>query len=282
MASSSINQKVSNPAPITFSWMGVAGLLFRAGGKVLAIDPFFTRPSIFHLLFKRLDPDIQRIEAAIPRCDAILVSHAHHDHLMDVSTVIAATGAQVYAPSNACKLLSVMGVEEAKIHPIRQGDLLTLGPFQVTVAEGTHIKLPLPISGKLPRRINQPPRFTDYKLDVVFSYFIEVEGFSIAIAPAQPVQSDLLFPYINQPGMIEKILNHYPPRAVVLIHWDNLFRPLKDPPQLSGWIPRMNILCFSRWLKKKYPGINLLIPEYFHTYDIRKILMDKVYECEVY
>ncbi len=258
--------------PITFTWNGVAGLLFQAGDKVLAVDPFFTRPSVFDLLFKSLNPDRERIQKAIPRCDAIFVSHAHHDHLMDVSTVVAATGALVYAPRNACRLLAEMGVLEEKIHPIRLGDQISLKPFEVTVGVGTHIKLPLPLSGKLPKNIHHPPRFLDYKRDGVFSFLIHVEELAITIAPATPVQSDLMFLYPYELRKIKKLAKIFPPRTVVPIHWDNLFQPLRNPPQRPGVLPHLVISQFSCWLKKIAPTIDLLIPEYFRAYDVRKVL----------
>jgi L-ascorbate metabolism protein UlaG (beta-lactamase superfamily) len=256
--------------PITFSWMGVAGLLFQAGDRILAVDPFFTRPAIFDLLFKNLYPDHARIQKAIPKCDAIFISHAHHDHLMDVPTVIAATGAQVYAPGNACRLLTEMGVEEEKIHSIGLGDRIDLEPFKVTVALGKHIKLPLPLNGRLPKTIHHPPRFLDYKRDEVFSYLIKIEEFTIAIAPACPVQSDLLFVYPYQLGMIERILMSEPPKIVIPIHWDNLFQPLNDPPQHPGVASCLVLNRFSRRLKNRFPAIDFLIPEYFKAYDVKK------------
>jgi L-ascorbate metabolism protein UlaG (beta-lactamase superfamily) len=35
---------------LTFCWLGVAGMKLKAGGQVLALDPFFTRPSLVEML----------------------------------------------------------------------------------------------------------------------------------------------------------------------------------------------------------------------------------------
>jgi L-ascorbate metabolism protein UlaG (beta-lactamase superfamily) len=272
MVSLSNDLEQSIPTPITFTWMGVAGLLFQAGDKVLAVDPFFTRPSIFELLFKNLYPDCERIQKAIPKCDLILISHAHHDHMMDVSTVVATTGALVYAPKNACRLLAEMGVGEEKIHPIKLGDQINLKPFEVTVGAGTHVKLPLPLNGKLPKNIHHPPRLLDYKREAVFSFIMKIEEFTIAVAPANPVQSDLMFLYPYELGRIRKLLQCIPPRTIVPIHWDNLFQPLRNPPQRPGLLPRLVISRFSSWMKRKVPAIDLFVPEYFRANDVRTVL----------
>jgi L-ascorbate metabolism protein UlaG (beta-lactamase superfamily) len=272
MVSLSDDHKQSIPTPITFTWMGVAGLLFQAGDTVLAVDPFFTRPSIVDLLFKNLYPDRERIQKSIPKCDAIFVSHAHHDHLMDVSTVVAVTDAPVYASRNACRLLIEMGVAKEKIHPIKLGDQIRLKPFKVTVGAGTHVKLPLPLNGKLPKNIHHPPRFLDYKRDEVFSFLVHVEEIIMAIAPAAPVQSDLIFLYPYELGKIRELVKSIPPRTIVPIHWDNLFQPLRNPPQRPGVLPRLVISRFSRWLNRQAPAFDLIIPEYFRAYDARKVL----------
>ncbi len=47
---------------------------------------------------------------AFPRCDFVLVTHAHWDHLMDVPDVVLNTGATALGSANTCQLLALLGV----------------------------------------------------------------------------------------------------------------------------------------------------------------------------
>ena len=153
---------------IKLRWLGVAGLELGFGSTVLAFDPFFTRPSLWQVAFGRLRPNIELAAAILPRCDHILVTHAHYDHLMDVPAVVKTTNADVHGSSNACRLLATLDVPEAKVREIAAGDRLVLGETEIDVIHDEH----RPIFGRQVAcgstgiELKPPLRFSDFTVDI--------------------------------------------------------------------------------------------------------------------
>lgn len=76
------------PAPasgIAVTWFGHSSVLLQIDGLNLLIDPVWSRRLAGGLVVPRYTPPGQRWEA-LPRIDALLVSHNHYDHL-DAPTV---------------------------------------------------------------------------------------------------------------------------------------------------------------------------------------------------
>ena len=109
---------------IKLRWFGTASLEFTVGERILAVDPFFTRPSLGATLFKRLPANGELAASLLPRCAEVLISHPHYDHLMDVPEVMGKTGARAYGSANSCELLTLMGVPEGMVNTIKPGDHL--------------------------------------------------------------------------------------------------------------------------------------------------------------
>jgi len=74
-------------APLTLTYLGVAGWQLEADGHTLLLDPYFSRPD----LDGPVVPDAAAIAARTPpRVDAILIGHSHVDHLLDAPTIARA------------------------------------------------------------------------------------------------------------------------------------------------------------------------------------------------
>ncbi len=84
---------------VWFRWLGVAGIELRVNEQILALDPFLTRPPFRRMWFGRVRSDSALVVTTIPQCNVILITHAHHDHLMDVPEIIQQTGATAYGAS---------------------------------------------------------------------------------------------------------------------------------------------------------------------------------------
>jgi len=81
------------------------GYQFEASGHALLVDPYFTRAGLTAVaLQQRIEPNEARIAFGLqhvrPRADAVLVTHAHFDHLLDVPEIMRQTNARLVA-SNA-------------------------------------------------------------------------------------------------------------------------------------------------------------------------------------
>ncbi|MHB0870884.1 MAG: MBL fold metallo-hydrolase, partial [Chloroflexota bacterium] len=100
---------------IRLRWLGTAGIELSTDQEVLAVDPFFTRPPFRRIWFGRVFPDRRLVAAKLPRCNYVLVTHSHWDHLMDVPEVVLNTGATALGSPNSCRLLTLLGVPEDRI-----------------------------------------------------------------------------------------------------------------------------------------------------------------------
>jgi L-ascorbate metabolism protein UlaG (beta-lactamase superfamily) len=266
--------------PVTFRWLGVAGLEFSLAGSTLLIDPFFTRPSPWQVISLRgVAPDRALIAKHVQRADAVLVTHAHYDHMLDVPEVVRQTGAQAFGSRNTCDLLANYGLPTERYTCIAAGDRLSLGPFQVEVFPARHTHTPLDrwINGPLPVRLapgQQPLRLVDYRMDDCFSFRIHTDGKTF-LAGNHPVTADvLLIAPFHSPAALAEIIGAVAPKVVVPIHWENFTRPLSKTlrPMFvtrrqgwAGWPPlrRLDLAVFVQRIEQIQPGVQVLIPELF-------------------
>jgi L-ascorbate metabolism protein UlaG (beta-lactamase superfamily) len=91
-------------------YLGVAGFLIRRGDDVVLTAPLYSNPDLAQEAFGRIHPDETKIRrfhpADAPAADAILVGHAHYDHLMDVPYVWQLhPGGRIYGSSTTRNIL---------------------------------------------------------------------------------------------------------------------------------------------------------------------------------
>lgn len=272
-------------------WLGVAGVELSAGGQTLVIDPFFTRFPLWRMWPGRVRPDRDLIAATLQRCDHVLVTHAHWDHLMDVPHVALNTGATVAGSRNTCQLLEVLGVPPGQIREISAGERLSLGAFHVEVLPAQHGRTPVDryINGPLRSGLKPPLRAFDYRMDACFSFLVHVGGYRLLIGPGEnPVESlpaDMLFVGVfktmpDPPAYYATLLRRVTPAVVIPYHWDDLFSPLSRPLrpmfQLPEWafppLRRVDLAAFSRMIAHMAPGTRVLVPEIFRVYEVDELV----------
>ncbi|MCS6906283.1 MAG: MBL fold metallo-hydrolase [Anaerolineales bacterium] len=267
-----------------FQWLGVGGVRLRWRGKVLLIDPFVTRPSLTEVLFRPLVPNAELLRQRLPCADAVLITHAHYDHLMDVPEVVRQTGASAYGSKNAVTLLRAAGVPREKCFLVQSRDRLEIGPFRIEVIEGKHLWLPFFSSKELPETASPPRRVWQYCMDQCFSFLIETDPsfliwHSIEARGAAPAQVLVLDSEIPLPAFAE-LADLVKPRLVIPIHWDDFFLPLSTPikpffrPPERGALRlrRLDIVDFARKLRELIPSGEVLVPQRFEEVNISRIL----------
>jgi L-ascorbate metabolism protein UlaG (beta-lactamase superfamily) len=105
----------SDAVDVTF--LGTGGFLVEHGRDALLVGPFFTNPTLGELATQDIYSDAAPIHAFLPaaaaRARAIVVGHAHYDHLMDVPyiAVKVASQATLYANDAAGKVLAPFAPE---------------------------------------------------------------------------------------------------------------------------------------------------------------------------
>jgi L-ascorbate metabolism protein UlaG (beta-lactamase superfamily) len=255
---------------LTFCWLGVAGMKLKAGGQVLALDPFFTRPSLVEML-RPVSSTPSLVEKKLHECNVVLVTHSHYDHLLDVPEVLRHTGAVAYGSPNTCQLLKLLGVPEAQVIEARVGDKLMLGAFKVEVIKGQHSPIPFGwiFNGRLRPGMQPPLRVQDYRMDVCLGYCITVMGIRVLVCAAEPQPAEVLFAVSQEPKKYYlRLFRGVQPHTFVPIHWDNFTRPLRKPLRRFVRPGRMPLWVLTRLARQTVPGLKVIIPEIFREYTL--------------
>jgi L-ascorbate metabolism protein UlaG (beta-lactamase superfamily) len=277
--------------PITLRWLGVAGIELCVHGQVVLIDPFVSRPPLRRMWLGRVTPDRALIAATIPRCDTLLVTHAHWDHIMDVPDVAARTGAAVYGSPNTCRLLSILGVPEERLHVLAGDDRLSPDgvDVEVDVLPADHGRiLGRPIfMGAVRDNIRAPLRLRDYRMDVDFSFLLRTAGYRLLDWSSEGVEgavaANVLFvkPFGSR-SYYDALLSTVRPRLIMPIHWDDFFRPISQPvrPMFGppSWsIPplrRVDLAAFRRLILQVASQARVFVPDMFRSYDLGELLRE--------
>ncbi len=261
---------------IKFRWLGTAGIELESNGERILIDPYLSRFPIQYNLFGRPVPNPGLVTRYLSPARAVLVSHAHFDHLADVPNVCREFGTVAYGSSNTCAILRAHDVPAEQVNPTRVGDAISLDPFEVRVFPGKHGRMAglLPFAGKLPARLDPPLRLSDYRMDTIFSFHVRAAQTSCLIwntpdTSAIP-QADILFfcPLWGE-RIGAAVAEAAQVKVLVPVHWDDFFssldRPLHPmvvpPGWRSPWIRRMEPRAFARAVNTLLPEVRILIPE---------------------
>jgi L-ascorbate metabolism protein UlaG (beta-lactamase superfamily) len=272
------------PDILSFRWLGVAGIEINLNGTVLVIDPLFSRPPLHNLLSGRVTPNPYQVKSKAIKYEAILVTHAHYDHLMDVPVIAKQCGAQVYGSQNACQLSTLWGLPPEQVHELHPGTTIQISSIKVTVIPGSHMSLPGLYNGKIKPGLKPPLHLRDYRMDRCFSYLIDTGSTRIlawsGTNTTQMVEADLIFAGWDSESYITEMLELYKPPVFVPIHWDHFFQPLDKPIKaiplpptwLSPDLQRKNPLSIAHRLQKNYPSLRVFIPVRFKQIDVHDLL----------
>ena len=131
---------------IRVTYLGVSGFQFETGGHALLVDPYFTRVGLSAVaLNQSIEPDPERLRAGLAhvqrRVDAVLVTHAHIEHLLDVPPIMRRTGARLVAGPTAVNLTRSLGLPASQCRPVRHGDVRRIGPWTIRVLAAEHDRL---------------------------------------------------------------------------------------------------------------------------------------------
>lgn len=91
--------------PITLTFLGHAGFLLDDGKHKVAVDPFLTGNPVAILKPEEV------------RCQSIVLTHGHGDHVGDTVSIAKANGATVYAANEIAEYLSEQGCKAEPGNP---------------------------------------------------------------------------------------------------------------------------------------------------------------------
>jgi L-ascorbate metabolism protein UlaG (beta-lactamase superfamily) len=272
-------------------WLGVAGVELSTGGQVLVIDPYFTRFPFWKMWIGPVFSDHGPIAEHIQRCDYILVTHPHFDHVMDVPAAAIQTGAMVIGSRNTCQIVRASGVPAEQTRQIEAGNRLELGKYRVNVLPARHGKTPIDriINGPVRANLKPPLRALDYRMDACFTFLVETGGLRLLIGSGETAEgnahADVLFVgtvvLTMDPRLYyEALLARVRPKIVVPYHWDDMYRPLSMPVRPTfeppAWaippVRRIDLSGFATMIDAVAPGTRVIVLEMFRSYNIDELL----------
>jgi L-ascorbate metabolism protein UlaG (beta-lactamase superfamily) len=238
--------------PLTVTWLGVATLLVTDGTSALMTDGFFSRPGLAAVAVGRVEPSLERIIGCLERTrvrnlDAVIPVHTHYDHALDSAVVTGRTAATLVGGESAANVGRGHGLAEDRIRVATQREPMTLGAYQVTLIESKHSP-PNRYPGVITEPVAPRAKASAYKCGEAWSVLIHhpqsgrrllVQGSAGFVEGALAgQQAEVVYLGVGQLGlqpeqyMVDywnEVVRSVGARRVVLIHWDDFFRPLTEP-----------------------------------------------------
>ncbi|AKK29658.1 MBL fold metallo-hydrolase [Mycobacterium sp. EPa45] len=239
-------------AALSITWLGVSTLLVDDGTNSLLTDGFFSRPPLLDVGLRRLTPSVSRIDyclnrAKVNRLAAVLPVHTHYDHAMDSALVAARTGAKLIGGESAANIARGYRLPDDQMVAATSGQELTLGPFAVTLIESHHCP-PDRFPGSITKAVVPPAKASAFRCGEAWSTLIHhapsdrrllIQG-SAGFLPGalDGRRADIAYLGVGQLGVQpqayieqywQQTVRAVGARRVVLIHWDDFFRPLTEP-----------------------------------------------------
>ena len=235
---------------VRVTYLGTNGYQFEFKGHALLVDPYFSRVDLLSVAFgSRIQPNAARINDGLrhlaPKADAILVTHGHFDHLLDVPAVMTKTRARLIASASSVDLAKRAGASSG--NAVKPGDVRRIGPWKIRVLSATHDRLfgKVPfdrppsqagLSAEASAKAEPPQRAADWICGEPLAFLIEVNGQRIYLdsggTPAQLPPNervDLAILGMALPDSRARLaaaLARLRPRYVLPSHQDDFFRPL--------------------------------------------------------
>lgn len=123
----------SSQQAITLRWLGTANYELDYKGQVFLLDTFYDRGPRY--------PALGFTPAQVTRATAILIGHAHFDHISDVAPVARQTGAPVVGAAVTTKEAIALGVPASQTVTVKDGDRLQYPGVTVDIALARHSTL---------------------------------------------------------------------------------------------------------------------------------------------
>jgi L-ascorbate metabolism protein UlaG (beta-lactamase superfamily) len=236
---------------LSVTFLGVATLLVDDGASAILTDGFFSRPGLLDVALRRIAPDEERIDTCLGRAGitslaAVLPVHTHFDHALDSAVVADRTGATLVGGGSARQIGLGHGLSDDRMVVAMPGRPMTFGAYEVTMIESAHCP-PDRFPGTIDEPVVPPAKAAAYACGEAWSILVRhASGRSLLIQGSAGfvegalagLQADVVYLGVGQLGIqTDAYLEEYwretvravGARVVVLIHWDDFFRPLDRP-----------------------------------------------------
>lgn len=240
------------PGSLSVTWMGVATLLIDDGSSALLTDGYFSRPSLARVAAGKVAPSPPRVDgclarAKVSRLEAVVPVHTHIDHVLDSALVADRTGARLVGGESAANVGRGYGLPEDRLLIAASGEPIGLGAYDVTLVESAHCP-PDRFPGTIDAPVTPPVRASAYRCGESWSTLVHhrptgrrllIQGSAGFVEGALAGQrADAVYLSVGQLGLQPRsyLVDYWTEtvhavgaRRVVMIHWDDFFRPLSKP-----------------------------------------------------
>lgn len=237
------------PAGLELTWLGVAGIALAYEGTRLLVDPYVTRLPLRDMVRRRaVRADRSSIDRHVPRADAVLLGHTHFDHALDAPAISRRDGCPVYGGDSAVRLMGLHGLAGSAVG-VEPHRVYEIGPFRVTFVPSVHSRLLLglsvPSGGEITCEHLDGLSPQAYCCGQVWGIRIEVAGRTFY----HQGSADLIDDEIRSGGVdyflcgiagrqvtedyVDRILRRLDPQHVLVMHQDDVFRPLGPTPRFA-------------------------------------------------
>jgi L-ascorbate metabolism protein UlaG (beta-lactamase superfamily) len=264
-----ISLSTSPQNTIAISYFQCGGICIKSGNDVVLVDPFASNPSVVSKV-KTDTAAVGLIMKGINRADikAILVSHSHYDHLMDVPHIM-----NTYCPPTTKLFVNHTGVQIAKRLQVDSTKIIDVehAPGFTNVTNTIRV---LPIISSHPPHIGnrklydgeyrpktKPGQKSFWRCGKPYAYLIDIMNggdvsFRMMVQTSASNEASANLPdsllkakavdvlvmpvalYSKTPGYPASVLNIIKPKYSIIGHWENFFRPYKKltrkPYQVAG------------------------------------------------
>ncbi|ASW88866.1 MBL fold metallo-hydrolase [Mycobacterium marseillense] len=240
------------PDALSVTWMGVATLLIDDGSSALLTDGYFSRPSLAKVAAGKVASSPARVDgclarAKVSRLAAVIPVHTHIDHVLDSALVADRTGAQLIGGQSAANVGRGYGLPENRIVVAVDGQPIQLGAYEITLVESHHCP-PDRYPGVIDEPLITPVKASAYRCGESWSTLVHhrptgrrllIQGSAGFVKGALAGhRADAVYLSVGQLGLQPRsyLVDYWAEtvravgaRRVILIHWDDFFRPLTKP-----------------------------------------------------
>jgi L-ascorbate metabolism protein UlaG (beta-lactamase superfamily) len=256
-------------APITLTYLGVAGWQLEGEGHVVLVDPYFSRPD----LDAPIAPDLAAITAhAPPRADLVLVAHSHVDHVLDAPALASLTGAELIGTASTMRFALAAGLARDRIVPVQGGEDYAFDGISVRVIPALHSALDdkHSLGGMISEAPSLPMSMDAFEEGGSLSYLVRIAGHEVFfLSSANFIEREVegLRPDVAviATGLRHEVYDYtcrlmrllsYPP-LVYTNHFDDWRGPPLDAPIDA------DLEAFIQEVASCSPGTRVVIPRHF-------------------
>lgn len=242
----------AEPGSLSVLWMGVATLLIDDGSSALLTDGYFSRPSLARVAAGKVAPSPARVDgclarAKVSRLEAVVPVHTHVDHALDSALVADRTGARLVGGESAANVGRGYGLPEDRLVVAAGGEPIALGAYDLSLIESHHCP-PDRFPGTIDAPLTPPVKASAYRCGEAWSALVHhrasgrrllIQGSAGFVEGALAGRrADAVYLSVGQLGLRPRsyLVDYWTEtvravgaRRVILIHWDDFFRPLSKP-----------------------------------------------------